>query len=56
MTQDEAKMLASAIDTHISMLYRYAEAYRRNGNVEAQLDCFNEVNKFKALKEKICSK
>ena len=56
MTQDEVKMLASAIDTHISMLYRDAEAYKRNGNVEAQLDCLNEVKKFNALKEKIRSK
>lgn len=56
MTQDEVKMLASAIDTHISMLYRDAEVYKRNGNVEAQLDCLNEAKKFRALKEKICSK
>lgn len=56
MTQDDIQMLSNAIDTHISMLYRDAEAYKRNGNVEAQLDCLNEVNKFRALKEKIRSK
>lgn len=50
MTKNQIEMLKSAIDTHISMLYRDAETYRRNENKEAQMDCLSEVKKYRELK------
>lgn len=53
MTKKEVEMLKNAIDTHISTLYRDAEAYRQTNNVEAQKDCFSEVRKYRELMDKL---
>lgn len=44
-------MLKRAIDTHINMLYKDAEAYKKNENKEAQMDCLNEIKKYVELKK-----
>ena len=47
---NKKEMIINAIDTHIKVLYQSAETYKSNGNTEAQLDCFNEIRKYKELK------
>ena len=44
-------MILNAIATHIDMLYRDAESYKRTGNTEAMKDCMNEVRKYNELKK-----
>ena len=44
-------MIVNAIDTHISMLYKNAEVYKTSHCVEAQIDCLNEINKYKELRK-----
>lgn len=46
-------MLNNAIDTHISCLYREADAYKRTSSKEAMMDCLQEINKYRALKKAI---
>lgn len=53
MTEQEIIMLGVAIDTHVKMLLREADAYDRNGNTEAVRECLYEVRRFKELKEKL---
>lgn len=53
MTEQEIIMLGVAIDSHIKMLLREADAYKMNGNTEAVKECLAEVRRFKALKEKL---
>ncbi len=53
MKQEERDMLKRAIDTHTNCLYRDAEAYKKNGNIEAQKDCLNEIKKYTKLKNNI---
>ena len=50
---DKKEMILDAIGTHIHMLYRSAEAYKRNGNIEAMKDCLNEVRKYNELKKSL---
>ncbi len=53
MTEQEIIMLGVAIDSHVHLLLRDADAYRNTGNIEAIKDCLDEVRRFKALKEKL---
>lgn len=53
MTQEEIDMLKSAIDTHISLLYRDEDVYAKNGNQEAAKDCLTEIKKYQSLKRKL---
>lgn len=53
MIQEEKDMLKRAIDTHINMLYKDTEAYKKNENKEAQMDCLNEIKKYVELKKAI---
>ena len=50
---NKKEMILNAIDTHINMLHRSAEAYKRNGNTDALKDCLNEVRKYSELKKAI---
>lgn len=50
MTEQEIIMLGVAIDSHVKMLLREADAYK---NIEAIKECLAEVRRFKALKEKL---
>ena len=53
MTEQEIIMLGVAIDSHVKMLLREADAYRKTDNTEAVKECLDEVRRFKALKEKL---
>lgn len=53
MTEQEIIMLGVAIDSHVKMLLREADAYRKTENIEAIRECLAEVRRFKALKEKL---
>lgn len=53
MKNYEKEMILNAINTHIDMLYRSAEDYKRNGNTDALKDCLNEVRKYNELKKSI---
>ena len=53
MTEQEIIMLGVAIDSHVRMLLNEEEAYKRNDNTEAVMECLAEVRRFKALKEKL---
>ena len=53
MTEQEIVMMGVAIDYHVHMLYNQADDYRKTDNTEAIKDCYAEVRKFKALKEKL---
>lgn len=50
MTEEKFIMVKRAIDTHISMLYRQVEAYKKQENFEAIKDCLEEIRKFTNLK------
>lgn len=52
MNEQEKEMLRAAIDSHIHLLCRDSEAYKKSNNIEAIRDCLNEVRKYKKLKEK----
>lgn len=52
-TPEEKARLHTAIDSHIGLLYAQIEGYRSNGNAEAIMDCYNEIRKYRALKNKI---
>lgn len=53
MNEQEKNMLKAAIDSHIHLLCRDSEAYKRSNNIEAIKDCMSEVRKYKELKEKL---
>ena len=53
MNEQEIIMLGVAIDSHVKMLLREADAYRKSDNTEAIKECLDEVRRFKALKEKL---
>lgn len=53
MTEQEIIMLGVAIDSHVKMLYRETDAYRKTENTEAIRECLDEVRRFKELKEKL---
>ena len=53
MTEEETIMLGVAIDSHVKMLLREADAYMKTENTEAIRECLAEVRRFKALKEKL---
>lgn len=51
LSESQVLMVKNAIATHVSALYREADAYSRNGNIEATKDCFNEARKYNELKK-----
>ena len=53
MNEQEKEMLKAAIDSHIHLLYRDSEAYKKSNNIEAIKDCMSEVRKYKELKKKL---
>ena len=53
MTKEEIDMLKRAIDTHVNLLYRDADAYNKNGSQEAKMDCHAEIRKYIELKKKL---
>jgi len=53
MTEQEIIMLGVAIDSHVNLLLKDEDAYKRNGNTEAVKECLAEVRRFKELKEKL---
>ena len=57
MTEQEIIMLGVAIDSHVKMLLREADDYRKIENIEGIIkECLDEVKRFKALKEKLESR
>ena len=53
MTEQEIIMLGVAIDSHVRMLLNEEEAYKRNGNTEAVMECLAEVRRYKKKKKKL---
>jgi hypothetical protein len=53
MNKEEIEMLKRAIDSHVHLLCRDIEAYKKTENIEAIQDCHSEIRKYKALKEKL---
>lgn len=56
MISGELDMMRYAIDCVCRSLYRDADAYKTNGNREAQMDCLKEASKYKDLRKKITGK
>ena len=54
MNEQEIIMLGVAIDSHVKMLLREADDYRKIENIEGIIkECLDEVKRFNALKEKL---
>ena len=54
MNEQEIIMLGVAIDSHVKILLREADNYRKIENIEGIIkECLDEVRRFKELKEKL---
>ena len=53
LSAEEIAQLKNAISTHVSRLYADADAYKKSGAVEAQMDCLAEIRKYESLKKKL---
>lgn len=53
MTQDEIKIIATALQYRIDNLTRCAESYRRHNCSAAQWDCIRERNKVQTVLDRL---
>ena len=53
LNNEELADLKNALTTHINRLFKDAEAYKKIGAREAQMDCLAEIKKYESLKKKL---
>ena len=53
LNTEELADLKNALTTHINRLFKDAEAYKKIGAREAQMDCLAEIKKYESLKKKL---
>lgn len=53
LSKEELADLKEAVTTHINRLFKDAEAYKKIGAREAQMDCLAEIKKYESIKKKL---
>ena len=53
MNKEEVEMLERAIDSYVHLLFCDIDEYKETGNTEPIQDCYSEIRKYKAIKEKL---